>query len=478
MQSTAPITTVNARTLAGSRPLRFSTFCALYFAQGVPSGFVNIALAALLSERGASPVQVGGIVALATLPWTFKIFWGPIIDSYTLPIFGRRRPWIIFAQLMMALTLLTSISTHDLTNSATIGLIGMVMFIHNCFASLQDVATDAMAIDVLDEHERGRMNAFMWASKLLGYSVGGAGLASVIAVANIDVAMRIMVGMLLVIMLLPILVREKGGDKLFPWSGRSNVEGASTFAAPPSAGRAAAPRPNSTNPLKVAKELCRAFATRATFLGLIIAFVANIADGFSTPLMSNLYTQRLSWSAEHYSHMQGIWGLVGQLVGAIGGGLLCDRLGTRRIIAIGSIFAVAVFAAFSLTSGLWANAMYPHGVFFMLLQGAQAMTTVALFAMFMSMSWTAAAATQFTLYMTISNLGAAFGPTLTRLHLDGPGAFMLCAVASALPLAILPWIDLKAMKARREAKSGATRKESPESDFGVVAVIPELTPAT
>ena len=212
--------TANTRTLAGSRPLRATTLCALYFAQGVPSGFVNIALAAVLAERGASPAQVGGILSLATLPWTFKIFWGPIIDSYTLPVFGRRRPWIILAQLMMAMTLLVSISANDLADSATIGLIGMVMFIHNCFASLQDVATDAMAIDVLDERERGRMNAFMWASKLFGYSVGGAGLASVIAVSNIDVAMRIMVGILLVIMLLPMLVREKGADKLFPWSGK------------------------------------------------------------------------------------------------------------------------------------------------------------------------------------------------------------------------------------------------------------------
>lgn len=468
-------TTVNARTLAGNRPLRISTFCALYFAQGVPNGFVNIALAALLSQRGASPVQVGGILALATLPWTFKIFWGPIIDSYTLPIFGRRRPWIIFAQLMMALTLLTSISTNDLTNGATIGLIGLVMFIHNCFASLQDVATDAMAIDVLDEHERGRMNAFMWASKLVGYSVGGAGLASVIAAANIDVAMRVMVGLLLVIMLLPLFVREKGADRLFPWSGRrGGAVMQATFAVP----LACATKPHNTNPLKVAKELCRAFATRATFLGLVIAFASNIADGFSTPIMTELYTQQLSWSAEHYSHMQGLWGVVGQLVGAIGGGLLCDRLGTRRIIAIGSIFTVAVFGAFALTSEAWANAMYPHGVFFLLLQGALAMTTVALFALFMSMSWTAAAATQFTMYMTVSNLGSAFGPTLTRLHLDGPGAFMLCAIASALPLAILPWIDLKAMKARREGQTGAARKESHETDFGVVPAIPELAPAT
>ena len=48
------------------------------------------------------------------------------------------------------------------------GFIAWVFFVHNCFASLQDVATDALAVDLLEDDERGRVNGMMWASKLLG----------------------------------------------------------------------------------------------------------------------------------------------------------------------------------------------------------------------------------------------------------------------------------------------------------------------
>ena len=166
--------------LAEHRWLRFFTLCALYFAQGVPYGFVSIALLAVLSERGVDETQTAALLSLSILPWTFKIVWGPIIDSFRLRSLGQRRPWIVMAQFMMAATLLIAFSSADITTEATLATLGFIFFIHNCFASLQDVATDAMAIDLLDESERGRVNGFMWASKLFGISVGGAGMATVI----------------------------------------------------------------------------------------------------------------------------------------------------------------------------------------------------------------------------------------------------------------------------------------------------------
>ena len=80
---------VDRLNLTDSRWARFTTLCALYFAQGVPWGFVSIALIATLNERGASQQQTGALVSAALLPWTFKIIWGPIIDSYRLRSLGR-----------------------------------------------------------------------------------------------------------------------------------------------------------------------------------------------------------------------------------------------------------------------------------------------------------------------------------------------------------------------------------------------------
>jgi PAT family beta-lactamase induction signal transducer AmpG len=425
--------------LSENRWLRAGTFCALYFAQGLPYGFVTIALAAMLSERGATKEQVANIVALSVLPWTFKIFWGPIIDSFHLPALGRRRPWIVFSQLMMAATLLISISTTNLASDATITLICAITFIHNCFASLQDVSTDALALDLLEEGERGRVNAFMWGSKLLGKSVGGAGIASIVAATSIDAGMRIMALALLAIMLLPLLIKERPGDRLLPWSrGESHARGAPTDA---------------TNPIKVMRELWRAFRLRTTALGLVLALVVFIGEGLSIPMNAVVFTTHIGWTAEQYAQSQGTWGVIGQLLGAIGGGLLCDRFGPRRICALGILLTTFTFAAFGLGEPLWTSAAFPHNMYFLLIHCGLAMTSVALFSIYMAISWTTAAATQFTLYMTAMNLGHAFGPTLTRLDLDDASTYLVCAAVSALPLLLLPWITARTTS--REPAHGA-----------------------
>ena len=60
------------------RPLlRLFTLCILYVAQGIPYGFVSVTLAAYLAEQGMSVGEIGTLVAMGTLPWTFKWARGP-----------------------------------------------------------------------------------------------------------------------------------------------------------------------------------------------------------------------------------------------------------------------------------------------------------------------------------------------------------------------------------------------------------------
>ena len=83
-------------------------------------------------------VESGQLTAMAYLPWTFKLFWGPLIDSFTFIKMGKRRPWIIFAQCGMIITLILMSAMGDLTEN--IILLGWMFFLHNCFASLQDLS--------------------------------------------------------------------------------------------------------------------------------------------------------------------------------------------------------------------------------------------------------------------------------------------------------------------------------------------------
>ena len=136
------------------------------------------ALLSFLASKGLTMVESGQLTAMATLPWTFKLFWGPIIDSFTYEEMGRRRPWVLFAQLGMALTLIAMIFMGDISGNIT--LLGWMFFLHNCFASLQDVSCDALAVDVLLPEEQGKVNGAMWGSKIIGTGTGAAAMGTLL----------------------------------------------------------------------------------------------------------------------------------------------------------------------------------------------------------------------------------------------------------------------------------------------------------
>ena len=199
---------------------RIVSLCVLYFAQGLPWGFASVAFAAYLTDNGLTPEEIATLFATIALPWTFKWIWGPVIDTLNLPQFGSRRLWIIFAQFGMAVTIGTLLLIPDLKDQ--LGLVIKLLFIHNIFASLQDVSTDALAVDVLSDDEVATANGYMFASKRAGMILGGAVLGGFATTIGMRGMLSIQLPMLLLIMLLPIFLYEKPGTRLFPWSSKPN----------------------------------------------------------------------------------------------------------------------------------------------------------------------------------------------------------------------------------------------------------------
>ena len=189
--------------LIDNRAQRMTMLCAMYLAQGIPWGFMTIALISYLTERGVGDAQAGELTAIVLLPWTFKLIWAPMIDTMTVRSMGRRRPWIIGAELMMALSLLGILAAGDLTEN--LRLLGWMFFVHNVFSSLQDVSTDALAVDILPYEEQGRTNGLMWGTKLIGKGIGATVMAHIIDAWGLPAAVLAQMIVLLVIMLRPCL---------------------------------------------------------------------------------------------------------------------------------------------------------------------------------------------------------------------------------------------------------------------------------
>ena len=212
----------DGQSLTENRLRRMVSLCVLYFAQGLPWGFVTVAFASYLSDNGFTPQEIGILFATVALPWTFKWIWGPVIDTLNLPQFGTRRLWILFAQFGMAISIGTLLLVPNLTDQ--IDLVIKLIFVHNIFASLQDVSTDALAVDVLRDDEVSKANGYMFASKRGGMIVGGAVLGGFVKTIGIKGMLSIQLPILLLIMVLPLFLHEKPGTRLFPWSRPSGQE--------------------------------------------------------------------------------------------------------------------------------------------------------------------------------------------------------------------------------------------------------------
>ena len=433
--------------LSNNRAERMSMLCAMYVAQGLPWGFMLNTIVSYITDTDESitPTEISQLTALILLPWTFKLVWAPLIDSMTIRSMGRRRPWIIGAQFMMAVSLLTLIMMGDITKN--IVLLGWMFFLHNCFASLQDVATDALAIDVLPIHEQGRVNGLMWASKLLGKGIGTAAGGWLIAHYGFTSAVLAQFVSLFLIMLFPLYLVERPGERRFPWStGQASEAGGST---------------SLRNPLSVARDLVKGLSLQSTGLYVLFGVTAVIGWGLVEVLTKPLYTQDLNWTAAQYSYWTGA-AVAPELIAAALGGLLADRFGRRIMITIGFGGYGLLAIVYGALPDMWTQDWFSIA-FLCLNPGFIAMGAVGFNSMGMQLSWTRASATMFTIYMTLSNVGHVVGNKLYGIlreewwQLPFEETLFVAGGCMLAPLVLLPLIQpMQVAQARAEDAAGWT----------------------
>ncbi|HUS33020.1 MAG TPA: MFS transporter [Kofleriaceae bacterium] len=414
--------------LAQDRTLRTFTLCVLYVAQGIPWGFMATTLPGYLKQHGVSAEIVGAMLSFTTLPYAFKWVWGPIIDTFTLPRFGRRRPWIVFSQAMMALTVIVLV-TFDL--GTEIKLLTWTILIHTVFNSLQDVSVDALATDLLDDSERGRANGLMYGSKYLGGLIGGVFVAKLIRYTNLDTALIAQTAVLGAIMLVPLLVKERDANE---------------SASLPEARVRSAPAQLSFN--QTIAGLGEAFSLRSTVVCALLMLCANFAIGCVSANGYELFIGRLGWSYDQLAVITGGWGLLVGAVCAASTGFLVDKLGRRTVAAIACCALAGGWITFSQLEPYWHShtLIYIAGFW----EGAwQSIVSVALIALCMDLSSPKVAGSQFAAYMALSNfsttLGYQYAARITKA-LDFPHMYIAMGLTQlALVLLLLP-IDPKELR--------------------------------
>ncbi|WP_448657559.1 AmpG family muropeptide MFS transporter [Sphingomonas sp. CJ99] len=127
------------------------------FLLGISSGFpLTLLLGTMaywLSKVGVDKSTIGFAIGLTT-PYTLKFLWAPLVDRLPLPIltrlFGQRRGWLFFIQLLLFLAL-WQLGASDPANN--IGLFAVWAIIVAFLSATQDIIIDAYRIEILSEEE-------------------------------------------------------------------------------------------------------------------------------------------------------------------------------------------------------------------------------------------------------------------------------------------------------------------------------------
>lgn len=389
----------------------------LYLAQGFPQGVVFYAIPTWLAASGQSAVVVGAAASAASLPWMLKFALGAVMDRYTWLPMGRRRPWLIGAQSFIALAFLAYALVSPLPTQTTL-VIAFTLLISSLTA-IQDVALDALVIDLTPDGEMGRMNSFMFAGKLLGIAGGMAIAGYFMQYHSIGAAMIAMLVLFAIPATASVVILERPGEKRLPWMpGHPSLE-------------ALAVKPQAWMPIfRIA--LRTVFKRDTLFvIGMLILY------GVHQTLFeqgSNLFLiRRLGWGEGQVGGINAIGNLLSAGIALTLGATLIDRVGPRRMALIVGTVAGVALGLFAATHDLWRTAPA-----ILTILGLISLSTTLFYLSFlvlaMRVSAAEVAATSFALIVATHSLGSIFGGWLLgRSEAEG-GFTAVYAFAGALLL--------------------------------------------
>ena len=435
------------KTLVESYSARVFTLCALYVAQGIPWGFITVTFVTYLAAEGFAAKDLAMLLTLGTLPWSVKFLWGPVIDRYQYRPMGRRRPWILIAQTGMILLLTLMVFFIDVEKDVT--TIAYMFLVYNIFTSLQDVSTDALAVDILKPQELEKVNGYMFTAKTLGGMIGGAGLGTIISYTGIRGALIVQIPILLAIMMVPLYMRERPGEKLFPWSEDSHLAFEETLS-------------SNQNFKEIVGKVKTAFSLKSTQLGILLSLFVSLSH-FLIPLLPLLFLRELDWSQERFNATKGGLVLIITMFGYLAGGYLGKKFGGKSVIIYSTTIGALVTAFWGLTESWWGSEFYLVFIW-SLAEFMMAIVSISIYSLMMRITWSEVGGTQFTGYMAMMNLSAIIGYQIAAplsARFDYPTLFLIAAVFETLIIATALFID--PYETRRALEDGTADQQVPES---------------
>jgi PAT family beta-lactamase induction signal transducer AmpG len=433
--------------LSDSPRVRYATGSVMYFAQGLPYGLMNIAIPAWLASEGVGAGEIASFLAVIVLPWAFKLLSGPLMDIWQFPPMGRRRPWVLGAQLGLTLSFFSLVFVEQ--PAEQIGLLMVLGMFINVFAATQDVAVDGMSIDLTPVEEQGRLNAFMTFGKAMGWGLTSAVSGVLLVNFGLGVTAMVAASVAGAILLGFMFVLEREGERRLPWSR----------------GGVAVEHPPGRSFADLFSGLNRVLWTRLSLILMVVMFLDGLVSGYGHALMPIAAVNLFGFTTPQWSQLVAIMGLGGAAV-ALALGPLIDRFGAKRMLFLTmSLVAVHAFLLAE-TQYLWQDTLYVKVMLSIwVLLGP--VTMVCMIALAMSICGNVNSATQFAIYMSLANLGSSAGSKIYGIVAEQTSYGRAYILLGVLALGLIGALFFH--RHRHAHASDETRRADPSYPVGMTA---------
>lgn len=389
----------------------------LGFSAGLPFLLVFSTLTAWLAQSGLSRATIG-FFGWVGLTYSLKVFWAPVVDRLPLPwlthALGRRRSWMLLAQVGIAAGLLGLAFTDPATQLTQIALFAVLV----AFSSAtQDITIDAFRIESAAIEFQGGMAAAYQLGYRIALITAGAGALFIAAADGWSVAYRTMAALVGIGILTALVIREPVAAARAPtrsvaeWLQQAIIGPFRDF-------------------------FVRNGVQQALLILLFIALfrVTDIAMG----VMANPFYLDRGYSLEQIASIAKGLGVLMTIIGAFAGGFAVAQWGLNRSLILSGVLVIASNLCFALLASREPSLA---GLSLVISADSLAagMAGTAFIAYLSSLTNTAYTATQYALFSSLMTLPGKFLSGYSGQVADAIGweGFFLYTSALGIPALLL-----------------------------------------
>ena len=422
--------------LALYRHPRVLTLLFLGFSAGLPFLLVFSTLSAWLRTEDVSKSTIG-FFSWIGITYSIKFFWAPIVDSFNLPVFttwlGRRRSWMVLAQIGIAAGLVLIAMTDPKTQLFWIAIFGLIV----AFSSAtQDITIDAYRIESAPSELQGAMAA----SYILGYRLAllmaGAGALYIADISSWSFAYITMAALMLVGIITTLFIHEPeiSNQRLVEKNQTIESINQNYPRLPVTLKNAIAWFiPAVVNPF-------RDFFNRNGVIALVILLFISLfrISDITMGVMANPFYIDLGFELKEIAFVTKFFGFFMTILGAGLGGILVAKYGLSKPLLLGAFMVVITNFLFAWLA-LIKPSIYGLAVVISADNISGGIAISAFIAYLSSLTNTAYTATQYALFSSLMTLPAKFIGGFSGIIVDqfGYASFFVYAALLGIPAIVL-----------------------------------------